>query len=103
MGKTNKKHWADGTTMISAYYVTGTDSEFDGDLSYDIYDGLSHNEMSIDDAIKEICNGSPSDYGEGEIETLPRDVHIMGYSSDNRYFVTCERYTGILDVWRKAN
>lgn len=101
MKKINKRKWIDGTEMIIAYYVTGTDADFDGHISYDIYDKLSHNEISIDDAIKEICNGSPSDYGEGELEVVSRDAYIMGYSSDNKYFVTYDEYTGTIDVWGK--
>ena len=94
-----QEYWGDGTLMIKALYVNGIgncEDQNEADLAYHIYDLLSHNEITIDKAIEMIGCEYPMG---NEPETVGRQCHIMGYSSDGKLFLTYDSYTGALDVW----
>ena len=96
--------WNDGTKTIMAYHVTtvGADdsSQEEADYAYSIYDALTHNQMTADEAIKEITNGNLS--VESQPEPIPRQARNLGESDDGKYFLTYDQYTGAFDVWEKA-
>lgn len=98
------KEWADGTDTIQAYHVAtvGSDSssQEEADFAYDIYDALTHNQMTADEAIQKITNGDMS--ADTEIEQVPRSAHNFGTSKDGKYFLTYDQYTGAFDVWENV-
>ena len=99
------REWNDGTETTQAYHVmtVGADDsdQEEADFAYEIYDALTHNQMTADEAIQEITNGDLSPDGV-EIEVVPRSAHNFGYSDDGQYFLTYDQYTGALDVWEVA-
>ena len=98
------REWADGTETTQAYHVmtVGADDsdQEEADFAYEIYDALTHNQMTADEAIKEITNGDLT--ADSDIEVVPRSAHNFGYSDDGQYFLTYDQYTGAFDVWEVA-
>ena len=98
------KEWADGTDTTQAYHVTTIgledSSQEEADFAYEIYDALTHNQMTAEEAIQEITNGDMS--ADSDIEVVPRSAHNFGYTDDGRYFLTYDQYTGAFDVWEVA-
>lgn len=96
--------WADGQEMIQAYHITTVgaedSSQEEAGFAYQIYDRLTHNEMTADEAIRVITNGDLTP--DTEPEVVPRDVVTFGTSSDGRYFLTYDKYTGAFDVWERT-
>ena len=97
------REWADGTDTKQAYHIASigdTEDQESADAAYEIYDALTHNQMTAEEAIQEITNGDMS--ADGDVEVVPRSAHNFGSSSDGRYFLTYDQYTGAFDVWEKA-
>lgn len=96
-----RENWGDGTPMIKAYYVNGIGSDdsnkFEAEWAYSLYDAYTHNQMTVDEIIKEL--GSEIIGAAPEVETVGRGCKILGYSDDLSYFLTYDQYTGALDVW----
>lgn len=96
--------WADGTNTILAYHVItvgGDDSDqAEADFAYEIYDKLTHNEISVDEAIWEITNGSLET--DMEPEAVPRSAIAFGTNATGKYFLTYDKFTGALDVWARG-
>lgn len=100
----SEANWADGKPMVQAYHITtigadGSDQE-EADFAYQIYDRLTHNEITVDEAIDLITNGDLTP--DTEPETVSRDTINFGTSSDGRYFLTYDQYVGAFDVWEHA-
>ena len=95
--------WADGQEMNQAYHIATLgaydSSQEEADFAYQLYDGLTHNEINVDEAIHLITNGDLTP--DTEPEVVSRDSINFGTSSDGRYFITYDKYTGALDVWEK--
>lgn len=86
-----------------AYHVAtvgadGSDQD-EADFAYEIYDMLTHNQMTADEAIREITGGVMT--ADREAEAVPRSAHNFGFSRDGGYFLTYDQYTGAFDVWEK--
>ena len=97
------REWADEKDFIKAYHVTSigdTEDQEGADYAYHIYDMLTHNEMTAEEAIYKITNGDMS--ADTEVEFVPRSAHIWGHTKDGRYFLTYDQYVGAFDVWEKA-
>ena len=96
--------WADGQEMIQAYHIATVgaedSSQEEADFAYKIYDRLTHNEMTADEAIRAITNGDLTP--DTEPEVVSRDAVNFGTSNDGRYFLTYDRYTGTFDVWERT-
>lgn len=85
-----------------AYHITSIDCDCDFDgMSYSIYDRLTHNEITSNEAILEITQGCfvSDDFKEF---VHYANVLVMGDSDDGKYRLTYDRYTGIFDVWEIA-
>ena len=80
--------WADGQEMTQAYHITTVGAEDsnqeEADFAYQIYDRLTHNEMTADEAIRAITNGDLTP--DTEPEVVSPDVLNFGTSSDGRYW-----------------
>ena len=97
--------WADGAEMTYAYHwltLGASEEQQDADAAYHLYDLLSHNEYNVDEAIKYIQKYGYEDSAM-EQEAIPRDSHIFGRSSDGKYILTYDTYTGAFDVWKSAS
>ena len=96
--------WADGTDTILAYHVItvgGDDSDqAEADFAYEIYDKLTHNEISVDEAIWKITNGNLET--DTEPETVPRSAIEFGTNTTGKYFLTYDKFTGAFDVWARG-
>lgn len=96
--------WADGTEQRRGFYVCsiGADEEdVEGaNKAYEIYDWLSHNQMTAEEAIQEILDFTGSDGScDMEDEIIPRSVHI--YGETEQYILGYDSYTGAFDIWAK--
>ena len=96
--------WADGTDTILSYHVItvgGDDSDqAEADFAYEIYDKLTHNEISVDEAIWKITNGNLETATEPE--AVPRSAIEFGTNTTGKYFLTYDKFTGALDVWARG-
>ena len=96
--------WADGTDTILAYHVItvgGDDSDqAEADFAYEIYDKLTHNEISVDEAIWKITNGNLET--DTEPEAVPRSAIEFGTNTTGKYFLTYDKFTGAFDVWARG-
>ena len=93
--------WADGTEMTQAYHIItrgceDSDQE-EADFAYGIYDKLTHNEITTDEAIETLTGGDLTP--EGYLETISRNTINFGTSEDGKYLLTYDQYTGAFDVW----
>lgn len=96
--------WADGTEQRRGFYVCsiGADEvdEEGANKAYEIYDGLSHNQMTAEEAIQEILEFTGSDGScDMEDEIIPRSVRI--YGETEQYILGYDSYTGAFDIWAK--
>ena len=96
--------WVDGTEQRRGFYVCsiGADEEDEegANKAYEIYDWLSHNQITVEDAIKEIFEFTNSDGScDSEPEIIPRDVRI--YGETDQYILGYDIYTGAFDIWSK--
>lgn len=92
-------YWADGTRKLKGLYVNGIgagDDQEEANHAYTLYDGLTHNEITVDQVIDQIKGDTPSGI---EPEVIARDCRILGYDSTGLYFLTYDQFTGALDVW----
>ena len=98
--------WADGTEQRRGFYVCSIgdleDDQEDADKALEIYDWLSHNQMTVEEAIKEILEYSHNydGYSDSDIEIIPREVRI--YGETDQYILGYDIYTGAFDVWSKT-
>ena len=100
----NEQQWADGTDQQMAYHVLTFGDEMsdqeEADEAYSIYDGLTHNQITADQVIRELTGGNA--VAESEPEVVPRSALNFGMSKDGRYMLTYDQYTGAFDVWELA-
>lgn len=96
--------WADGKDTILAYHVVtvgGDDSDqAEADFAYEIYDKLTHNEISVDKAMWELTNGNLE--ADTEPEAVPRSAIEFGTNTTGKYFLTYDKFTGAFDVWARG-
>ncbi len=96
--------WADGTDTILAYHIItvgGDDSDqAEADFAYEIYDKLTHNEITVDKAIWKLTNGNLET--DTEPEAVPRSAIEFGTNTTGKYFLTYDKFTGAFDVWARG-
>ena len=81
--------WADGTDTILAYHITTVGG-----------DKLTHNEISVDEAIRMLANGNLE--SDTEPEPVPRSEITFGTNATGQYFLTYDKFTGAFDVWARC-
>ena len=80
---------------IYGYYVATL--EGDEDEAYSLYDKLTHNEITVSDAITFITNGDYSRDNQSE-PINPKSI----FGKSNGYILTYDTYSGTFDVFEEA-
>lgn len=85
---------------ILAYHVCtyGGEEQQDAENAYHLYDMISHNEISTNDAILK-CIEESGDELNADKEIIPDCCIIYGKSDDGKYILTYDEFTGDFDVW----
>lgn len=87
-------------TKILAFHVCtyGGEEQQDAENAYHLYDMISHNKISIDEAVKK-CIKETGDEQNTDKEEISDCNIIYGKTSDGKYILTCDQFTGDFDVW----